>query len=289
VRSVRFEAPAALPGWGALTPWGRGASAWSDQAPRRFGPDDEALAPAARRLDRFGLLALAAARDASAGDRVDESCGVLVGSRHGCTASNRLYGEDLERLPPRELRPALFVRTISGSAAADVSIALRLRGPSQTFVSGNTAGAEALISAALMDATCLVGGVEAPPGGGDASRLEAAAFALLTRGGGAKALRFAEAALGRDLEGGGTADLIADGVRAGCDLVAVSNPATPEVLALWRKAAGRARVLELGEHGDLGAAGSVLAAGLSDMGCDRGAVVVARDPSGETALLRFER
>lgn len=311
MRFVRFEPAPILAGWGALTPWGRGSSAWSEAAPRRFGAAD-AIEPLgglpdllARRLDRFGLLALAASRAAfaasafAASGAPDGGCGVLFGSRHGCASSNRAYGEDLARLPVRELRPALFVRTVSGAAAADVSMALGLRGPSQTFVSGSLAGAEAMVGGATALARgtaplCLTGGIEVPPGRGDATCLEAAAAVLLecsdrgvreTKG----PLRLVGAALGRDVEGSGTFDLLADAVHAGCDLVAVANPAPAEVLALWRRAAGRARVLLLGAHGDLGAAGAVLAAGLADPGCDRGAVVVARDPSGETALLRFER
>jgi hypothetical protein len=311
MRFVRFEPAPMVAGWGALTPWGRGAAAWSEAPPRRFGAGDEIERVAglpdllARRLDRFGLLALAASREAFAASRFaasgapDGGCGVLFGSRHGCASSNRAYGENLARLPVRELRPALFVRTISGAAAADVSMTLGLRGPSQTFVSGPLAGAEAMAGAAtvLVRGTaplCLTGGIEVPPGGGDATRLEAAAAVLLQRADrdareAPGRLRLVGAAIGRDVEGSGTFDLIAAAVHAGCDLVAVANPAPPEVLSLWRRAALRARVLLLGAHGDPGAAGAVLAAGLSDSGCDRGAVVVARDPSGETALLRFER
>ncbi|HEV8122130.1 MAG TPA: beta-ketoacyl synthase N-terminal-like domain-containing protein [Candidatus Polarisedimenticolia bacterium] len=311
MRFVRFEPAPIIAGWGALTPWGRGVSAWSEAAPRHVGAGDEIERLAslpdllARRLDRFGLLALAASREAfasstfAASGAPDGGCGVLFGSRHGCASSNRAYGEDLARLPVRELRPALFVRTVSGAAAADVSMALGLRGPSQTFVSGPLAGAEALAGAAtaLVRGTaplCLTGGIEVPPGDGDATRLEAAAAILLERGDRSAGetplrLRLVGAAFGRDVEGSGTLHLLADAVEAGCDLVAIANPAPPEVLPLWRQAAGRARVLFLGAHGDLGAAGAVLAAGLSDAGCDRGAVVVARDPSGETALLRFER
>ena len=304
MRVVHFEPAPVFAGWGAVTPWGRGLSAWSDAAPRRAGAGDEVERLAgvpdlvARRLDRFGLLALAASREAIASSGApDGGCGVLLGSRHGCTASNRAYGEALARLPVRELRPALFVRTVSGAAAADVSMALGLRGPSQTFVSGPVAGAEALVAAAaiLVRGTapvCLAGGLEAPAGGEDAAHLEAAAVALLIGGEGCapvKRLRLTAAASGRDLEGSAVAGLIADEALEEADMVLVANPVSSGVLEAWRRAAGRARVLFLGAHGDLGAAGAVLAAGLAEAGEASRAIVAARDRSGETALLRLER
>jgi hypothetical protein len=310
VRFVRFEAPPVLVAWGALTPWGRGPRAWSEAEPRgsEAAEDVERLAGlpelAARRLDRFGLLAVAASRMAlppAAG--LPEGCGILLGSLHGCEASNRAYGRDLETLPARELRPALFVRTVSGAAAADVSMALGLRGPSQTFVSGAVAGAEALVAAALIlgaraAPACLAGAVEAPSAG-DPPLFEAAAVVHLAPAGGddtarrapraPSPLRLAGAALGHDAEGAETAAVLADEAPDIDDLIAVANPVPPEVLARWRAASGRARVLVMGRHGDLGAAGAVVAAILADAGETRRAFVAARDRSGETGLLRFER
>jgi beta-ketoacyl synthase-like protein len=308
VRFVRFGASAALAGFGIVTVRDSGSLALGISGailredllhPRPSGPEDAE----ARRRDRYGMLALIAAREAieQAGLPLDgvsgARCGVALGTTHASAERNGRYALDLAD-PAAALSPSLFVRTTSGAAAADVAFAFKMGGPGLTFTSGWTAGAEAIaaaarsVSAGAADVV-LAGGVEAA--GPIFARSgpwisEGAALAVVTsRVPGRRRLL----AYGRGRADNPT-DLraVVDAARAfECDTVVLANdleadPRSPgsaggadEVFP------ARARRLRVGEQtGALGAAGVVV-------GCAMGAeipgrsLVVARDPSGEVAAL----
>ncbi|HUD71516.1 MAG TPA: beta-ketoacyl synthase N-terminal-like domain-containing protein, partial [Dongiaceae bacterium] len=207
---MRFTRPAhdlRLAGFGVLTPAGAGTAPLLD---RRVDPPARRLLPVdpaglcgdppdqLRRADRYGAIGYAAAsmafRDAAApadATTLDPRFGVMIGSSIACWSANRRFHEEHRDQPPASLSPALFVRTVANAVNGDISIARRLAGPCDTFVSGFTAGAEALIAAAAaIDAgradAILAGGVEAPEGflepPPEGFPVEAAGVALLRRG-----------------------------------------------------------------------------------------------------------
>jgi len=309
VRFVRFDAPPALAGFGLVTVRDSGSLALGISGailrddllpPARSGPEDAEV----RRRDRYGMLALIAAREAleQAGVGLDGvaggRCGVIVGTTHASAERNGRYARDLAD-PEATLSPSLFVRTTSGAAAADIAFAFKMGGPGRTFASGWTAGAEAIAAAArsVVAGTAdlvLAGGVEAP--GPIFARSgpfisEGAAMAVVTSRTAAGRRRLIACGRGH---GDDPTDLraVADASRAfECDTVVLANDLEADArLAgsgddLDAVFPARARWLRVGaQAGALGAAGVVV-------GCAMGveipgrSLVVARDPSGEVAAL----
>jgi 3-oxoacyl-[acyl-carrier-protein] synthase II len=135
--------------------------------------DASGLSPKdARRLDRFVLLGLAAAREAAGdaglptplpnGDRT----GVYIGSGMGGLVTLSEQFEVLRRRGPERVSPFLVPMMICDMAAGQVSISLGARGPNFAVVSACATGAHAIgeaaaaIKAGRADAM-LAGGTEA--------------------------------------------------------------------------------------------------------------------------------
>jgi 3-oxoacyl-[acyl-carrier-protein] synthase II len=126
----------------------------------------------ARRLDRFVLLGLAAAREAVAdaglplplpdGDR----CGVYVGSGMGGLVTLSEQFDVLRRRGPDRVSPFLVPMMICDMASGQISISLGARGPNMAIVSACATGAHAIgegaaaIRAGRAD-VILAGGAEA--------------------------------------------------------------------------------------------------------------------------------
>jgi hypothetical protein len=309
VRFVRFDRPPALAGFGIVTVRDSGSLAMGVAGeilpedvlfPAHGGPEDGE----SRRRDRYGTLALIAAREAieqagvGPGGVASGRCGVVLGTTHASAERNGRYALDLAD-PDATLSPALFVRTTSGAAAADIAFAFKLGGPGQTFVSGWTAGAEAIAAAArsISSGTAdlvLAGGVEMP--GPIFARSgpfisEGAAIAVVTAAsppGRPRLIAYgrARAAPAHDLRD------VTEAARAfECDTIVLANDLEADPWLAGPDAGGdelvpaRARRLRVGEQvGALGAAGVVVGCALSADVPGR-SLVVARDPSGELAAL----
>ncbi len=272
-----------------------------------------------RRMDRSQALGFAAARIALRGARAapvpggDPDWGIFLGSSLACWASNALFFLDLLRRPLAELSPALFARTVPNAVSGEISIAHGIGGVSQTFVSGWTAGAEALAEAAAFLAEgrarwLVAGGVEAPDAllrsMYTAARSEVAEDWLPAE--------IAEAAAVLVLTGGRD-DSPGTRIRAFCrshdtqgrfslaealDLLPVlsigtlivANTVPPRILDRWRLEMGRAEVVVLPEStGEIGAAGAPVAAALAASRVHEGrggsVVILARGMEGNTVLL----
>ena len=313
MRFVRFDPAPALAGVGIVGVRDSGSLALGLQGPvvdaeaaleSLFGP----AGPEARRRDRYGVLALLAAREALAeagltdAARRSERCGVMIGTTHASSERNGRYAEDLAT-GASALSPSLFVRTTSGAAAADVAFAFRMGGPGQTFVSGWTAGAEALVAAARAVAAgaadlMLAGGVEVPGPifvHAGPFTMEAAAIAVVARDAPPQRPRLLAYGRGRGTDGVGA---ILAGLARECGiecrvLVEANDPGSESRL---RRAAppaaadpdGRSRLSVLEHAGAVGAAGAVIGCALS-CGIDGPALVVARDPAGDVAALVLDR
>jgi len=323
---MRFARPSTevrLAGFGALTPAGQGAPpprTARDGTPRRRDVplDLAALCGAAgdtlRRMDRYGALGYAAAhlalRDGEAlrGAPFDPGCGVMIGSSVACLGACRLFHEERRDRPPASRSPALFVRTIANAVNGDISIARGLDGPCETFVSGFTAGAEAMLAAAAaIDAgratAVLAGGVEAPDSfwrerATESLPVEAAGFVLLRGDGDPTAPRLR--AWHRSHDPAGSFPLRA-AIEALAPLpieaIVVANLVSEALLDRWRRDAGGRPVVDLAERaGELGAAAAPIAAGLHGAGArveagtsaPAGWLVLSRDQEGGMAVLAFE-
>ena len=129
----------------------------------------------ARRLDRFVLLALAAAREALRDAKLDplpeqvdpERVGVNIGSGIGGLSTLLENHRSLLDDGPRRISPFLIPMTISNMASGYVSIRYGLRGPNLCHVSACATGAHAVGESLRMiqrgDAdVVLAGGTEAP-------------------------------------------------------------------------------------------------------------------------------
>jgi 3-oxoacyl-[acyl-carrier-protein] synthase II len=141
---------------------------------RNFDPLTVMEAPEARRVPRMVHLALAASREAmsQAGVRFDSddvdaqrSCGVSLGTGGGGLA----FVEDQYRAYFVEGTPSLFSITAGthGNLSSELSIALRLRGPSHVLSTGCTSSTDAIGYACMMirsgvAPTMLAGGADAP-------------------------------------------------------------------------------------------------------------------------------
>ncbi len=334
---MRFTRPAhdvRLAGFGVLTPAGAGAAPLLDLragAPSRrmLSVDVAGLCGDApdqlRRADRYGALGYAAAslaiRDAAvatpeAPAAIDPGFGVMIGSSVACWSANRRFHEERRDQPAASLSPALFVRTVANAVNGDITIARRLAGPCETFVSGFTAGAEALIAAAAaIDAgrarAILAGGVEAPEGfletPPEGFPVEAAGFALLRRGHtpGAKprdddALRLVAWHRSHDPAGAFRLAAALDALHpTPIDMVLIANRVPGEMLARWRADTGERPLFVLSDRaGETGAAGAPIAAALARAAGGAGPagrrvsparasarLVLSRDPEGDLAAL----
>ena len=277
------------------------------------GPD-----PHLRKMDRYGTIGFAAAQAAlsdagmSPPAEIDAQWGIAVGSSLGCWSSNARFYADLLKQSVQGVSPALFVRTVSNSVTGDVSIALRLSGASETFVSGWTAGADAIISAGTAieqnrARRMLAGGVEAPdalpasliagtPPLSDRhwqppAPTEAAAFALLDATATGDRLRLRAFWRGHDparrwsLRGAldATAHLTITSVF-------IANSVPDDLLGRWREEAGRVPLVYLaGESGEPGAAGAVAALAAAAARGLAGALVVSRGIEGSVVALAAGR
>ena len=291
MRFVRFEAPPALAGFGIVTARASGL------ALGLRADDGES-----RRRDRYGTLALLAAREALGsagleGGAVGSRCGVMIGTTHASAERNGRYACDLAG-GEAALSPALFVRTTSGAAAADIALAFKMGGPGQTFVSGWTAGGEALACAARAVSRgaadlVLAGGVEVPGpifGRTGPAQSEAAAMVVVVSGASGERRRLLAYGRGRAPEPECLGAAIEAGRGFECDTLVIANDLESDP---WLRpgfvppsgGASAPRRLRVGEHaGALGAAGLFAGCAMAAEIPGR-SLVVARDPSGDVAAV----
>ncbi|HEY1352478.1 MAG TPA: beta-ketoacyl-[acyl-carrier-protein] synthase family protein [Ktedonobacteraceae bacterium] len=147
-----------------------------------FRPEDYLSPRQVRKIDRFSIFALVAARMAlqDASLLLDEKTPVWSqrepgGTRVGITVGNNLGGwefaerelRNLWQQGPREVNPYMATAWFPAAVQGNVSIQFGIKGPGRTFVSDRASGALALIHAA----SCLqrgradimlAGGTEAP-------------------------------------------------------------------------------------------------------------------------------
>lgn len=125
-----------------------------------------------RRMDRFALFGLVAAREAWQSARLNldgldpYEVGVLIGSSHGGEHALMAEMNTILHGNPRRVSPRLIPRLLSNMAAVQVGIDLGLRGPSFSLGSACATGAQSIGEAAEIirrgDAEVMVcGGVEA--------------------------------------------------------------------------------------------------------------------------------
>lgn len=310
---MRFQSLTSAPaiaGFGVLT----NAGATVDLSPAE--PQANAHA---RRMDRYGALGFAAARAAldnagvAAPADSEAEWGVAVGSSLGCWSSNALFYLDLLKNQVAAVSRALFVRTVSNAVTGDLSIALHLGGPSETFVSGWTAGADAVASAgAALDGNkarrMLAGAVEAPDGippaalaaatgtgsGSDwqPPRLrEAAAFALLDCEASGNPLRLRAWWRGHDPARRWSLLPALDATaHLGIDTIIVANSIPGDLMQRWRDEAGSLPLVYVAEEeGELGAAGAVVALSIAAARGLASVLVVCRGVEGSVAALAASR
>ncbi len=117
---------------------------------KNFDPGNYVNRKDARRMDRFALFAVAAAKEAlaSSGLKVDDTnnhcVGVIIGS--GIGGLTTLYQEmkvELEQGPKR-VSPFLVPMMITDMAASQVSIQLGLKGPNLCITSACSSGSDAI-------------------------------------------------------------------------------------------------------------------------------------------------
>jgi beta-ketoacyl synthase-like protein len=283
------------------------------------------FAAALRRADRYGALGFTAAclaiRDAGVDppQATDPSWGVTVGSALGCWGSNARHHRWQRGDAGLDPSPAGFVRTVSNAVNGDISIAWRLGGPSATFVSGWTAGAEALIEAGAAVAfgrarRMLACGVEAPEGPFRAlyaeerrrpegawlpeALAEGAAAILVDADGAPDAPRLAGFARGGDRPGSWSlAALRREGPLPPIGRLVIANTLPPRTRAAIETDAAGLEVIDLpARAGEIGAAGAVTAVAVAAAARGAndghaaarrpaGALVLARDAQGGLAIL----
>ena len=323
MRWVRLDPAPVFAAFGVLTPLGEGAdrlllpdaAGTTVDLQERCGESSLRF----RRMDRYGALGYtaaylaleAAARDGAApaalagvappgaprggGVEADAAWGVMLGSSLACWESIARHHHDLRHLSATEHSPAVFVRTVANAVNGDISIGRGLGGPAETYVSGWTAGAEAILAAgsALVEGRArwiLAGGVEAP-GPEQRAMGEAAAIALMgleLRSDARPALRLRAYGRAHDADRRlSLATMIDDSGATGAVTVIVANTMETDLLARHRREAGARPILYLPERsGELGAAGAAVAVALADRlpGGDC-VLVLARDPEGGTVAL----
>jgi 3-oxoacyl-(acyl-carrier-protein) synthase len=337
VRVVTLDPAPVLVASGVLTPLGPGVEMMARGTGAMRGgtvPGDLAALCGEpplklRRMDRYGALGFAAAHLAMRGaprrpvEKGDPDWGVLVGSSQACWCSTAAHFRDLCGRAPIDLRPAVFARSVSNTVNGEVSIAHRIGGISETFISGWESGAEAIAAAcaALAEGRArwiLAGGVEAPEpvlttlhdecareagmARLPATLSEGAGFCLLTSEAAAAdpsspvVLAFARSfdPHGRWSLAGAVDALWPSRIGA----VIVANTVPPGLLDRWKDEAGAASVIILPKlTGEIGAAGGAVAMALAaaelstgtltTLGVRAGAcvLVIARGAEGGTVAL----
>ena len=120
--------------------------------------DDFADRNRLRRMDRFGrsgvlagarVLSAAGIPPAAGGAAPDPRFGVVVGTAFGCRDAIAQHERLLDAaVRTEDLAPSVFAATVHNTVAGELAIGWGLGGPSETLVSGRTAGLEALVLAA---------------------------------------------------------------------------------------------------------------------------------------------
>jgi hypothetical protein len=157
----------------------------------------------ARKLDRFSLLALAAAKRAVNASRIDQhivsDCGIYSGNMVGGWTFTEPQVRILHREGPGAVSPYLATAWFPGAPQGQISIHLGMTGFAKTVTTDRCSGAQAVglayerIRVGLQPTFLLAGGAEAPVTpfvgasltqipGGYAPAVEAAAFLLLSAG-----------------------------------------------------------------------------------------------------------
>jgi hypothetical protein len=315
MRFTRFNPAPGVAGCGVVTARGDGLDGLigpdveGSPAPDAMRIDLEALCalPSSqfRRLDEYGALGVAAARQALRAAGVPRAeapgpgWGVMIGSSTGCGASNARHHRALRDRAKGEPNASDFVRTVANAVNGDISIALRCTGPAQTFVSGWTAGAEALLAAGAelengRTRCVLAGGIEAGLSAPPAPRPTSCGAILLMGSDGRAsepgALRLAAFWRGHDPDGrwspAGALDALHPRRFA---RIVIANTIPADRLARWRAEAGGTEMLDLPRRiGEPGAAGAAVAAAMASR-LDGPSLVIAHDPAGGIAALALVR
>jgi hypothetical protein len=266
------------------------------------------LGHAAAHLVLSGLAASSrpaprAADPAASTAGADPGWGVMIGSSLACEGSIARHARGLADLPLSDLSPSVFVRTVANAVNGDLSIGWGLGGPSETFVTGWTAGAEAFLAAAtaLQEGRAewiLAGAVEAPdrsriPARADPILVEGAAIAVLGRGSRSPApgtLRLRACLRGHDPQERFSLKAALDAIGPiPIGTVIVANTIRASLLRRLEEEAGGRPLVRLPRlAGELGAVGAAVAAALAEE-MPGGVLVVARDPAGGTAVLALGR
>ena len=137
-----------------------------------FVPTDYVERKEARRMDRFAQLAVAASREAVASSRLEinhtnsEDIGVIIGSGIGGLTTLFEQAKILVERGPDRVSPFLAPMMIADIAAAQISIALGIKGPNFCTTSACSSGSDAIGAACELirhgDAqVMLAGGTEA--------------------------------------------------------------------------------------------------------------------------------
>lgn len=117
---------------------------------KNFRPDPVIEGRAARRLDRFSQFALVAANEAIKDSGIDLSaldpfrCGCILGSGIGGIAEFEEGYETLRTKGPSRVSPFVIPKMIANSAAGNISIHYRLRGPNTTVSTACSSAAHAI-------------------------------------------------------------------------------------------------------------------------------------------------
>lgn len=132
--------------WDAFADARRPVRATTGVAHLELDPDDYTTARERRRMDRQGLLAVAASRRAleEAGLAPDESVGVVLGTGSGPTHSLEEFAVPVIESGPEAGSPGVFPNTVYNAAAGQVAQLLGARGPTSTLTTNHAAGATAL-------------------------------------------------------------------------------------------------------------------------------------------------
>jgi hypothetical protein len=214
VKAGRSSTGAGVATWASICPRAINTARALDtmDAPRKlpavFEPQQlEAASGLSRRelkkLDRFSVLAIAAARSALAGSVLSPQewnrCGVFTGNMVGGWTFTEGQLRNLHRAGPSEVSPYLATAWFPAAPQGQITIHFRMKGFSKTISTDRCAGAQAigLASELIGEGKCdvlLAGGAEAPctpfveaaPASywtGNAELTEAAAYLLLAPSG----------------------------------------------------------------------------------------------------------
>ena len=139
---------------------------------RNFNYEDHLDRKESRKLDRFSIFALVAAKEAIENAQLDSSkvnpdkIGVIIGSGVGGVATLVEQQMILQNKGPKRISPHFVPKMIANIAAGHIAIRWNLKGPNQTIVSACASGTDAIgIALRLIqagDAECIItGGSEA--------------------------------------------------------------------------------------------------------------------------------